>query len=218
MALFSTQGLIDHLVKLVVSEDNAFLLLDKPAFQQLIQYLCPSLPQQDIPHRTKIREEVLAHTVQAESRVKVALQVCSVFVRHAKCLLCYKAVKGEISFTFNLWTSEGTGSNPYLLITAHYVNSPIDKPDQWVLKNNQLAFTLLEGYHTGANIASIITSVLKQYEICGKVCVIFMLCTDANYLYSGWFTTNNASNNDTALKELKGLIDPDGDRWDPVQR
>ena len=63
VAPFSTRGLINHLVELVVSEDDAFLLLDKPAFRQLIQYLRPSLSQQDIPHRTKIREEVLAHTI-----------------------------------------------------------------------------------------------------------------------------------------------------------
>jgi len=84
VALFSIQGLINHLVELVVSEDDVFLLLDKPVFWQLIQYLCPSLPEQDIPHRTKIHEEVLAHAVQAESRVKIALQVCLVFVCQVK--------------------------------------------------------------------------------------------------------------------------------------
>jgi len=84
VAPFSIRGLINHLVELVVSEDDAFLLLDKPVFWQLIQYLCPSLPKQDIPYCTKIREEVLACAVQAESRVKIALQVCSVFVCQVK--------------------------------------------------------------------------------------------------------------------------------------
>jgi len=37
-------------------------------------------------------------------------------------------------------------------------------------------------------------------------------------LQTGWFTADNASNNDTALRELKDYIDPDGDRWEPVQR
>jgi hypothetical protein len=33
----------------------------------------------------------------------------------------------------------------------------------------------------------------------------------------GWFTADNASNNNTALRELKNYIDQDGDCWDPVE-
>jgi hypothetical protein len=33
----------------------------------------------------------------------------------------------------------------------------------------------------------------------------------------GWFTADNASNNDIALRELKDYIDQDGDCWDPVE-
>ncbi len=39
MAPFSMRGLINHVVELIVSEDNAFLLLNKPTFRQLIHYL-----------------------------------------------------------------------------------------------------------------------------------------------------------------------------------
>ncbi len=83
---------------------------------------------------------------------------------------------------FDTWTSEGTGSNPYISITAHYINSPVDKLDQWVLKVNQLAFALLEGHHTGANIALIIASVLDEYGISGRVGIVFMPCTDTDFL------------------------------------
>jgi hypothetical protein len=83
-----------------------------------------------------------------------------------------------MSFTFNTWTSEGTDSNAYISITVHYVDSPVDKPHQWVLKEDQLAFMPLEGNHTGANIASIMGSVLSKYGISGKVSsIIFMPCT-----------------------------------------
>jgi hypothetical protein len=83
---------------------------------------------------------------------------------------------------FNKWTSQGTGSNLYILITTHYINSPADKPDQWVLKVDQLAFGLLEGHHTRANIASIIAGVLDEYGISGKVGIVFMPCTDTDFL------------------------------------
>jgi hypothetical protein len=70
-----------------------------------------------------------------------------------------------------MWTSEGTGNNPYISITAHYVNSPVDKPDQWELREDQLALVLLEGHHTRANIALIIISILNKYSISQKVCL-----------------------------------------------
>jgi len=75
-APFSTRGLIDHIIELVVSEDDAFYLLDKPAFHQLIHYLRPTLSPKEIPHRTKIREEILACAAQAKSKLKATLQVC----------------------------------------------------------------------------------------------------------------------------------------------
>jgi hypothetical protein len=85
VAPFSTRGLIDHLVQLVVSEDDAFYLLDKSAFRQLIHYLRPTLSTKEIPHRTKIREEILARAAQAKSKLKATLQV-----RHVFCLLLSK--------------------------------------------------------------------------------------------------------------------------------
>jgi len=77
--------LIEHLVELVVSEDEAFNLVDKPAFRQLIIYLRPTLTDKDIPHRTKFREEVLTRAVQGESKLKAILRVSSMFTCHVKC-------------------------------------------------------------------------------------------------------------------------------------
>ena len=84
MAPFSTQGLVDHVVELIVSEDDAFYLLDKPVFRKLLHYLRPNLAMKDIPHRTKIHEEVLARAVQAKSKMKATLQVCYAFFCHVK--------------------------------------------------------------------------------------------------------------------------------------
>jgi hypothetical protein len=60
---------------------------------------------------------------------------------------------------------------------VHYVDSPVDKPHQWVLKEDQLAFAPLEGHHTGVNIASLIVSVLSEYGISEKVSILFMQFT-----------------------------------------
>jgi len=86
IAPFSMRGFVDHLVELIVSKNDAFYLLDKPAFHQLIHYLRPSLTIKDIPHRTKIREEVLARAVLAKMKPKETLQVryTYTFVCHVK--------------------------------------------------------------------------------------------------------------------------------------
>jgi len=85
VAPFSTRGFVEHVVELIVSEDDAFYLLDKPAFRRLIHYLRPTLTIKDIPHRTRIREEVLARAVQAKSKLKEILQVRYAFVCYMKC-------------------------------------------------------------------------------------------------------------------------------------
>jgi hypothetical protein len=65
---------------------------------------------------------------------------------------------------------------------GHYVNSVVDRPDQWALREDQLAFVLLEGHHTGAIIVVIIARILNEYGISEKVCLIFMPCTYADCL------------------------------------
>jgi hypothetical protein len=65
---------------------------------------------------------------------------------------------------------------------AHYVNSVVDRPDQWVMREDQLTFMLLKGHHTRANIAVIIARILNEYGISEKVCLVFMPYTYANCL------------------------------------
>jgi hypothetical protein len=73
---FTKAGLTDYIVELIVAEDEAFQLVDKGPFRRLLQYLRPNLSDQDIPHRTKVREEILARARSAVQRVKEKLEVC----------------------------------------------------------------------------------------------------------------------------------------------
>ena len=54
---------------------QAFQLVDKGSFHQLLSYLRPSLLDKEIPHRTKLRTEVLEWASAVEGRVKEKLQV-----------------------------------------------------------------------------------------------------------------------------------------------
>jgi hypothetical protein len=60
-----------------------------------------------------------------------------------------------------MWTS-GTG-DPYISITAHYVDSPTEQPHEWTLKAEQLAFAPFEGNHSGLNMSNIVVETVKHY-------------------------------------------------------
>jgi hypothetical protein len=48
------------------------------------------------------------------------------------------------------------------------------------------------------------------------VCLVALTSVTCD-MQVGWFTCDNASNNDVALKELGKLIDPDLTWWDPAE-
>ncbi|KAK6971364.1 ribonuclease H-like domain-containing protein [Favolaschia claudopus] len=158
---FTSAGLLDHLVELMVTEDNAFLLVDKAPFRRVLQYCRPSLKESDIPHQ------------------------------HPR----------QVSFTFYTWTSK-TG-DPFFGVTGHYIDSPPDSPEDWSLKSDQLAYTPIEGNHSGDNLAKILVRTLDRYDLREKM---------------GWGTADNASNNDTCMKCAGREVDPLKLRWDPVER
>ena len=56
-----------------------------------------------------------------------------------------------ISLMFDAWTSKAY--DPYLAITAHYINALSDQLLEWELKSKLLGFEELQGSHTGANVA-----------------------------------------------------------------
>jgi hypothetical protein len=54
---------------------QAFQLVDKQPFCRLLQYLRPSLSERDIPHRTKIHDEILDHSKLGLSQVLETIAV-----------------------------------------------------------------------------------------------------------------------------------------------
>ena len=72
---FSTDGLVDYLVELVVCEDKAFQLIDKGPLRRLLTYLRPSLSDKDIPHRQTLRSAIINKAKLNEVRVKELLKV-----------------------------------------------------------------------------------------------------------------------------------------------
>jgi hypothetical protein len=96
---------------------------------------------------------------------------------------------------FDSWTSEPGDS--FLSITAHYIDSPTETPQEWELRMEQLAFTPIHGNHSSANIRRILIETIDKYGICTKV---------------GWFMADNTTNNDTAIATVAVDIDPTGEK------
>ena len=89
-----------------------------------------------------------------------------------------------MSLTFDSWTSL-TG-DPFLGITAHYIYSPLDKPQQWVLKTDQLAFTPITGNHSGKNIAKILLEAIDAFDLREKVCCLTLRLLAITHLFISW--------------------------------
>jgi hypothetical protein len=70
-----------------------------------------------------------------------------------------------------VWTSQP--GDPYLSITGHYIDAPADRPGDWKLVAEQLAFENIEGQHNGKNIALILTCMVNWYDLHGKVRLIY---------------------------------------------
>jgi hypothetical protein len=145
-------------------------LVESGRFRGLLKFCRPSLSEKDIPHRRLIRDEIIRHALVAEGRVRETMG----------------RVPSKISFTFDAWTS--APGDPYVSLTAHYIDAPANCPSAWTLQSEQLIFQEIQGRHTGKIMADILSSALERYGLCGKV---------------GWFTSDGAAVNRTTLHALQ---------------
>lgn len=85
----------------------------------------------------------------------------------------FENIASDILLTFDLWTSRPY--NPYLGITAHYIDAPADCPNEWELKTVTLGYTVVEGNHSGANITAHIIQELNKYGLREKVDIQYVI-------------------------------------------
>ena len=179
-------GLLDYIIELVICKDEVsktnflhtlfsryiqvFHLVDHSGFCNLLKFCQPSLLEKDIPHHHVICKEILWCADIAEGRVCENMN----------------KVPSKILFMFDAWTS--APGDPYLSLTAHYIDAPADCPSAWKLKMEQLIFQQIEGRHTRKNMADILCCTLDWYQLHGKV---------------GWFTSDGAAVNRTTLWALQ---------------
>ncbi|KAG1883996.1 hypothetical protein F4604DRAFT_1677163 [Suillus subluteus] len=70
---FTKEGLLEYIMELIVMEDEAIQLIDKPAFRRLLQYARPSLTEKDISHRTKLTDTIKSRAMTVVENIKERL-------------------------------------------------------------------------------------------------------------------------------------------------
>ncbi|KAJ7713559.1 hypothetical protein B0H16DRAFT_1233777, partial [Mycena metata] len=54
---------------------------------------------------------------------------------------------------------------PFLNINGHYVSAPPQRPNDWELKTDELAFMKIEGRHTGQNLGNAVVRTVERYGL-----------------------------------------------------
>ena len=88
--------------------------------------------------------------------------------------------KSRIHLSFDLWTSPNNIS--FVGVVGHYMSS------QYKVETTLLGLRRLHGTHSGENIAEAVVKVIGKYGLTGD--------------QVGWFVLDNASSNDTCVKEI----------------
>lgn len=95
-------------------------------------------------------------------------------------------MESRISLTTDMWTCNSQNKG-YMALTAHYID------DQWRVQKRILSFSIVDGKHTGANIAKVLLDKLLDWNIDRKI---------------GSITLDKASTNEVVVSELIDKLKP----------
>ena len=156
----------EFLVQWIISDSQAFRVAESPFFQQFLESL-------NFDYKAVKKDAVTQRTMNLFDIVKQ--KIIELLANHSQ----------KFSLTLDIWTSPS--QDPFLCVTLHLIDQ------NWILKAQVIAFRYIPGKHSGANMALVLESILKEYKIEDRILSI---------------TMDNASNNDKLLDELikKGII------------
>jgi hypothetical protein len=165
MEKLTRESLLCAVGRYIVRCHISYQTVDHPEFRSMLE-LCNPVTKSLFPSADTLSNFILTTFINGQKALKSLLQ----------------KIPSKISLTCDGWTSP---SNESLLgITAHWI-------ENYELKSIILATKLIDGPHSGINLASHLAEVLKKYDIKNKIFCI---------------TADNASNNGTMAAELKKLI------------
>lgn len=170
---FNSEDFKSKLIKFIVNTDQAFSLVEDDDFKELIRYIANPNEELKIPNRKSIRAAIEeAYNTQHEI-IKTAL-----------------SNESRISFSVDCWTSRN--GHAFQGVVAHWITK------DWELKALVLDLSIIEGSHSGANLAESFGNVLSRYELWSKLLAV---------------TSDNASNMTTFLRKLELLARVNGGQF-----
>ncbi|KAG2740172.1 hypothetical protein P692DRAFT_20881162 [Suillus brevipes Sb2] len=101
VSMFTKAKLLEYIMELIMTEDKALQLVDKPAFCDLLCYVHPTLAEGDIPNCTKLTEAINA---------VVVVDVIYEYLTKAD---------SRVSMTFDLWTS--IIGDSFFYVAGHFI-------------------------------------------------------------------------------------------------
>ena len=202
------------LIRWICSSNISFAIVEHHAFRQLLTYLlasvcflnylsiyislynllCRLITNKE--NKTQVSLISGLNLTLPRSSTTITNWILDTFkIAKARLITLLSNVTYKIHFSFDLWSSPNHRS--FLALVAHWVS-----PEGHLIAAT-LGFQRLEGPHSGANQADLIWKILEVYQLTHKL---------------GYFTMNNASNNDTALGEIQRLSQLKGVKFDPSER
>ena len=151
------------LVSWVLHDYQAFRQVESPQFKQFLAAVMPLQPNSFLPSRNTLRNWVL-DTFDDKKPFVLALLA---------------AATSHIHVSVDTWTSPNHLS--FLAIVIHFA----DNLHRW--RTLLLALKEIQSSHVGVHLATIVMTVLKEFDIVNKI---------------GYFMSDNASNMDTAIEEI----------------
>ncbi|KAF5353589.1 hypothetical protein D9758_013794 [Tetrapyrgos nigripes] len=167
---FTLEGFYERLLRWIAVDDQSLNVVDCPELRDLLLFIGTDLADSDIPHRTKLSELIVQQ-----------------FQKEYTEMINIKNSLGRLSWTSDIWSR--TNLESYMAVTVHYIVRA--ESGHIELRSRLVAFRRIESSHTGANIAGIFMSVLKDLGAQNSI---------------GMITLDNASNNGTFVKELSDAL------------
>ena len=167
------------IVEWIVDHRHSFNETESGALRKIFEYLDPKSTNALMSKKTT-RSDVDKYFETAKVAVKERLSLA----------------RSRIRLSYDLWTSPN--HKAMITIVAHWTS------EDYEVKTGLLAIREVHGEHTGENIANVVYSVLKEYNIHDRF---------------GYFIGDNATNNDTSIEWLNQLLHDEGyDGFEPDRR
>jgi hypothetical protein len=162
---FSRDDFLQAVENWVVATNQSLRVIESPYFREMIQKANPLAESHLWRNHQSLRDHII-------SEYNAYLPVVADYLKKARSL---------VHITFDNWTSIG-GKRALTGICVHHLD------EAGVLQDYVLGLPMLSGKHSGANIASVVSSTLETFGITKE--------------QLGYFVLDNATNNDKAIEAL----------------